>query len=369
MGIQYTLLQKDPHSRARLGTIDTPHGRIETPIFMPVVTPATLRELQCQILLCNTYHLYLRPGTEIVKLFGGLHGFMNWDGPILTDSGGFQIYSLKDLRAISEEGVAFRSHIDGSKHFMTPERAIEIQQILGADIMMAFDECVPYPASYEYTQKSLGLSNRWAKRCRQAKTSEKQALFGIVQGGMYKDLRQIAIEELVSIGFDGYALGGLSVGENKELMYEMAEFTADRLPADQPRYLMGVGKPQDIVTCVDFGIDMFDCVIPTRNARNGLLFTSQGAIQIKNQAYKFDTGPLDPACDCYTCRNFARAYLRHIFHAGEILASILNTIHNIHYYLRLMEDIRAAIKSGTFSDFRKNFFSNSVEKLDSITTV
>jgi queuine tRNA-ribosyltransferase len=363
MNFNFTLLKKDGTSNARLGRISTSHGDITTPIFMPVGTqgtvkgllPETVRDLGAEIILANTYHLYLRPGHDLIRTFGGLHQFINWPRPILTDSGGFQVYSLGALRKISEEGVAFQSHIDGSRHFISPETAIEIQEALGADIMMCFDECTPYPADFDYARTSLDLTNRWARRCREAHTNTRQALFGIVQGGTYHELRRRGADELTSIGFEGYALGGLSVGEPKDLMLEIVEATAPLLPAEQPRYLMGVGTPEDIVDCVHHGIDMFDCVLPTRNGRNGMLFTNEGKVVIKHARYRNDESPLDSTCDCYTCRNYSRAYLRHLFVAKEILGVVLNTIHNVRYFLRLMEQIREAIRHDAYGAFRDRF--------------
>lgn len=363
MSFSFELIKTSVDSRARLGRMTTAHGEVRTPVFMPVgtqgtvkaMTPDRLEEAGAEIILGNTYHLYLRPGHDLIREHGGLHRFMNWDRPILTDSGGFQIFSLGPLRKITEEGVRFQSHIDGSKHFLSPEKAVEIQQALGSDIMMCFDDCTPFPADRAYAEKSMALTHRWAKRCRAAKTSEGGALFGIVQGGMYRDLRTASVETLVEIGFDGYAIGGLSVGEPKALMLETLEATAPLLPAGQPRYLMGVGTPEDIVEGVHHGIDLFDCVIPTRCARNGLLFTNRGKVVIKNARYRTDQAPLDETCDCYTCRNFSRAYLRHLFIAREILALLLNTIHNVRFYLALMERIRTAIAGDAFEDFRRSF--------------
>jgi queuine tRNA-ribosyltransferase len=337
----FEFIKKDAKSNARLGKISTPHGVIHTPAFMPVGTqgtvksllPETVRELGAEIILSNTYHLYLRPGHQLIKKLGGLHRFMNWNGPILTDSGGFQVYSLGALRKISEEGVTFQSHIDGSRHFISPEISIEIQEALGSDIVMCFDECTPYPADFEYAQKSLDLTLRWAERSKKAKKENGQALFGIVQGSVYPELRKKAIQEIVNIGFDGYALGGLSVGEPIETMLELVAEHAPLLPENAPRYVMGVGTPGDILACVERGIDMFDCVIPTRCARNGLLFTKFGKIVIKNAIFREDENPIDPQCDCYTCRNYSRAYLRHLFMAKEILALVLNTIHNVRHYM------------------------------------
>ncbi|WP_053957011.1 tRNA guanosine(34) transglycosylase Tgt [Inediibacterium massiliense] len=366
MAIRYELIKECKQSGARLGRLHTPHGIIETPIFMPVgtqatvktMTPEELKEINAQIILSNTYHLYLRPGHDLVEKAGGLHKFMNWDRPILTDSGGFQVFSLGDLRKISEEGVEFRSHLDGSKHFISPEKAIEIENALGADIIMAFDECAPYPADRDYVKNSLERTTRWAKRCKEAhKNTDTQALFGIVQGGMYKDLREQSIKEITEIDFPGYAVGGLSVGEPKPLMYEVLEYTTPLLPKDKPRYLMGVGSPDCLIEGVIRGIDMFDCVLPTRIARNGTAMTSTGKVVIKNAKYKEDFSPLDPNCDCYTCRNYSKAYLRHLYKAEEILSGRLVTYHNLHFLLNLMKDIRQAIMEDRLLDFRKEFFT------------
>ena len=361
--LNFEQIKKDPASEARRGIIHTPHGDIQTPIFMPVgtqgtvkaLTPAVLEELGTQIILGNTYHLYLRPGHDLIARFGGLHRFMGWTGPILTDSGGYQIFSLGDLRKITEEGAMFKSHIDGSMHFLTPEKAVEIQRALGSDIMMVLDECTPYPATHDEARTSLARTLRWAKRSREAQQPGDGALFGIVQGGMYSELRRMSVDGLTEIGFDGYALGGLSVGEPKDQMFKVVEETTTLLPEQSPRYLMGVGTPSDLVTCVGYGIDMFDCVMPTRSARNGLLFTNREKIVIKHARYREDHEPIDPLCDCYTCRNFSRAYLRHLFMAGEILAMVLNTIHNVRFYLGLMERIREAIAAGHYESFKKTF--------------
>lgn len=369
MGFRFELIKGDNESEARLGKISTPHGEIHTPVFMPVGTqgtvkallPETVRELGAQIILSNTYHLYLRPGHELIRRLGGLHRFMNWNGPILTDSGGFQVYSLGALRKITEEGVAFRSHIDGSQHFITPEKSIEIQEALGSDIVMCFDECTPFPADFDYVRKSLDLTLRWAERSKRAKSRNGQALFGIVQGGIYPELRKRAIAELVAVGFDGYALGGLSVGEPVETMLDITAESAPLLPRDAPRYLMGVGTPRDIVESVERGIDMFDCVIPTRCARNGLLFTNAGKIVIKNAIFREDERPLDSECDCYTCRHYSRAYLRHLFMAGEILALVLNTIHNVRYFTALMEKIRTAVQEGGFRALKRKIIEGAGE--------
>ena len=348
----------------RTGILETARGNINTPAFMPVGTqgtvkalsPEELKSMGAEIILSNTYHLYLRPGHEIIRTLGGLHKFMNWDRPILTDSGGFQVFSLASLRKIREDGVEFRSHIDGSLHFLGPEKAMEVQVMLGSDIAMAFDECTPYPAEYSYAEKSLELTTRWARKCKEyLSTSQSPSLFGIVQGGMYKELRDRSIRELADIGFDGYAVGGLSVGESKEEMYEIIRFIAPLMPANSPRYLMGVGDLTDVLTAVENGFDMFDCVMPTRNARNGTLFTGSGRISIKRTEFKSDAGPLDPDCSCYTCRNYSRAYLRHLFLAKEILAMRLNTLHNVHFYLDFFKKMRAAISGKTFASFKKNW--------------
>jgi queuine tRNA-ribosyltransferase len=365
MDFGFKLIKTDINSRARLGVISTPHGEVNTPIFMPVGTQATVKTMSpdelkgigAEIILSNTYHLYLRPGHELVARLGGLHRFMGWDRPILTDSGGFQVFSHSQLRKITEEGVKFQSHLDGSYHFLTPESATCIQESLGADIIMCFDECAPYPSSYDYLKQSMEMTLRWAKRCKDAKKREDQALFGIIQGGMHKDLRLECTRGLLDIGFDGYAIGGLSVGETKPLMYEVVDYTAEAMPADRPRYLMGVGTPEDLVEGVMLGVDMFDCVMPTRNARTGTLFTSSGKMNIKNAKYAEDESPVDPECGCYTCRNFTRAYLRHLYHAGEILAMRLNTLHNLYYYLNLMKEIRAAVNEDRFLEFRGAFYS------------
>ena len=365
MPFQFDLIKQDSKTSARLGKMITPHGMVHTPAFMPVGTQGTVKSMlpeeikNCgaEIILGNTYHLYLRPGHETIKKLGGLHRFMNWPDPILTDSGGFQVYSLSALRKITPDGVMFRSHIDGSKHFLSPQKAIEIQEALGSDIMMCLDECTPYPATLSQTKESLTLTVKWAQLCRTAKSSVDQALFGIIQGGTYLDLRKQAVEQTAVLGFDGYALGGVSVGEPKEIMYEITDSITPLLPADKPRYLMGVGTPQDIVFGVSCGIDMFDCVIPTRCARHGLLFTNSEKIVIKNSRWRECNDPLDETCDCYTCKNYSRAYLRHLYVAGEILAMVLNTIHNVRYYMRLLEQIRAALKEGRFLEFKNDFLN------------
>ncbi|HAU5020575.1 TPA: tRNA guanosine(34) transglycosylase Tgt [Clostridioides difficile] len=364
--VRYELIKTCKQSGARLGRLHTPHGIIETPIFMPVgtqatvksMTPEELKEIGSQIILSNTYHLYMRPGHELIKRAGGLHNFMNWDKPILTDSGGFQVFSLGPLRKIKEEGVEFRSHLDGSKHFLTPEKAMEIQNALGSDIMMAFDECAPYSADREYVKNSLERTTRWLKRCKDAhNNTDKQALFGIIQGGMYKDLREQSAKEITSIDLPGYAIGGLSVGEPKPLMYDVLEHTTPLMPKDKPRYLMGVGSPDDLVEGVIRGVDMFDCVLPTRIARNGTAMTSQGKVVVRNATYAEDFTPLDPECDCYACKNYSRAYIRHLIKANEILGARLITTHNLHFLLNLMKQIRQAIMEDRLLDFRNEFFA------------
>ncbi len=346
--VRYELIKTCKQTGARLGRLHTPHGVIETPIFMPVgtqatvkaMTPEELKDIGSQIILSNTYHLYMRPGHDLIERAGGLHKFMNWDKPILTDSGGFQVFSLGPLRKIKEEGVEFRSHLDGSKHFLSPEKATEIQNALGSDIIMAFDECAPYPADRQYVKNSLERTTRWLERCKAAhKYPERQALFGIVQGGMYKDLREQSAREITAIDLPGYAIGGLSVGEPKEMMYEVLDYTVPLLPEDKPRYLMGVGSPDDLLEGVLRGIDMFDCVLPTRIARNGTAMTSQGKVVVRNASYAEDFTSLDPECDCYTCRNYTKAYLRHLIKCNEILGARLLTIHNLHFLLKLMEKI------------------------------
>jgi queuine tRNA-ribosyltransferase len=344
---------------ARLGVLETAHGAIDTPVFMPVGTygavkgmdPAGLRELGAQIVLGNTFHLWLRPGLDVIAAHGGLHRFMGWDGPLLTDSGGFQVFSLGEMRKISEEGVKFQSPVNGDACFLTPEESMRIQRVLNSDIVMVFDECTPHPATYEQTRDSMQLSMRWAARSKQAHAGNTNALFGIVQGGMHESLRDESLAALTAIGFDGYAIGGLSVGEPKPDMLRILRHTAPRLPPDRPRYLMGVGTPADIVAAVSAGIDMFDCVLPTRNARNGWLYTRHGVIKLRNARYRDDLAPLDADCACYTCRNFTRAYLHHLQRVNEMLGARLNTLHNLHYYQELMRDLRAAIAAGRLAAF------------------
>ena len=361
MSFAFELIARDSSTHARAGELATSRGTIPTPVFMPVGTYASVKamtteeltDIDVRLILANTYHLYLRPGHELIRRLGGLHRFMNWPGAILTDSGGFQVYSLSKMRTINDDGVVFQSHLDGSSHTLTPERAIEIQESLGADIIMCFDECTPYPADREYTAASADLTREWAIRCKRAKNSTGQALFGIVQGGMYEDLRRRSVQEIVDIGFDGYAVGGLSVGEDKATMAFMASAALEELPRAKPRYIMGVGAPQDLLTCISLGADMFDCVLPTRNARNGCLFTSRGKLIIKNARYAEDPEPLDDQCACYTCSRYSRAYLRHLYMAKEILAMRLNTIHNIYFFMDLMKRARSRIKDGTFESFKK----------------
>ena len=355
-----TLSFQGHDGKARAGKIETPRGSIHTPIFMPVgtlgtvkaMTPEELKNIGAEIILGNTYHLHLRPSDSLIAKLGGLHSFMNWDRPILTDSGGFQVFSLAKLHKRSEEGVRFQSHLDGSSFWLTPEISISIQENLGSDIMMVFDECPEMPASHKKLQESLELTTRWARRCKEVRKTD-QALFGIVQGGGELDLRRQSLEQMTEIGFDGYALGGLSVGESKEEMYYVLDHVAHEMPAVTPRYLMGVGEPEDLLAGIEAGIDMFDCVMPTRNARNGNLFTSEGKVTIKQAKYREDERPLDPNCNCSTCQHYSRAYLRHLYQCNEILAMRLNTLHNLHFYLQLMRDSRDAILAGNFSAFRQ----------------
>ncbi|WP_270349166.1 tRNA guanosine(34) transglycosylase Tgt [Megamonas funiformis] len=364
--ITYELIKQCPHTGARAGRIHTPHGSFDTPIFMPVGTqasvktlaPEELKEMGAGIILSNNYHLFLRPGSKLVKEAGGLHKFMNWDRAILTDSGGFQVFSLGDLRKISEEGVTFRSHIDGSKKFLSPEIATQSQMDLGADIIMAFDECVPYPADFKYTRESMELTLRWAQRCKDTMTNPNQGLFGIVQGGMYKDLRIECANRLVDMDFPGYAVGGLSVGEPKELMYEMLDITLEHLPQNKARYLMGVGTPDCLVEGVMRGIDMFDCVYPTRVARNGTAMTWNGRLVIKNAQYEHDFHPIDEHCNCYTCRNYSRAYIRHLVRVNEIFGLRLLTIHNLHFLIDFMRQMRQSIMEDRFLEFYRKFTAN-----------
>ena len=363
--ITYELLHEDKNSGARRGIVHTPHGDIQTPVFMPVgtqatvksMTPEELKELGAQIILSNTYHLYLRPGENIVKEAGGLHKFMNWDRPILTDCGGFQVFSLSDLRTISEDGVEFRSHLDGSKHMFTPEKVMQIEEDLGADIIMSFDECCPYPSTYEYTKNSMERTTRWAVRCKKAHTNvEKQGLFGIIQGGFYKDLRQQSAKDLVALDFLGYAIGGISVGEPKEEFIDILRYTAPLMPKDKPRYLMGVGTPDYLIEAALAGIDMCDCVLPTRIARNGTAMTWNGKVVIRNATYERDFTPLDPECDCYACRNYTRAYIRHLVKTKEILGTRLLSIHNLYFLTKLMERVRMEIENDNLLKFKEEFY-------------
>ena len=361
----FELLKTDASSKARRGRVITTHGVIETPVFMPVGTQASVKaldprellEMGTQILLGNTYHLALRPGMDIMNEAGGLHRFMNWDLPILTDSGGFQVFSLGKMRKITEEGVKFRSPVDGSEVWLDPERSMAVQRQLGSDIVMIFDECTPYPVSYDDSKKSMELSLRWAKRSLEAHGDSPSALFGIVQGSMFLDQRDQSLEALVEMGFDGYAIGGLSVGEPKDEMFKVMRHTAPLLPADQPRYVMGVGKPEDLVEGVRRGVDMFDCVMPTRNARNSHLFTDTGVLKLRNAANRTYDGPIDDTCDCYTCKNYSRAYLHHLDKCGEILGATLNTIHNLRHYQRVMEGLRGAIEVGQLDQFVTEFYA------------
>jgi queuine tRNA-ribosyltransferase len=359
--VRFELLATD--ARARRGRLHFDRGVVETPAFMPVgtygtvkaMTPGELQDLGAHIVLGNTFHLFLRPGLEVIAAHGDLHDFMQWPGPILTDSGGFQVFSLGALRKLDETGVGFRSPVNGDRVFLTPEQSMRIQRVLGADVVMQFDECTPWPADHGTAARSMELSLRWAARSRMAHGDNPAALFGIVQGGMYEDLRQQSVEGLAAIGFDGYAIGGLSVGEPKEEMLRVLDHTTPLLPAERPRYLMGVGTPEDLLAAVAEGVDMFDCVMPTRNARNGHLFTHDGVVRIRNSVHRSDTGPLDEACDCPTCRQYSRAYLHHLERAGEILGARLNTLHNLHFYQRLMQGMREAITEGRFAAFARGF--------------
>ena len=362
--ISYELKHVCKQSGARYGILHTPHGDVETPMFMPVgtlatvkgISPEMLKEMHSQVILANTYHLWLRPGEDVIEKAGGLHKFMNYDGPMLTDSGGFQVFSLGKTRKIEEEGVKFKSIIDGSALFLSPEKGIEIQNKLGADIIMSFDECAPYPCTYEYMKDSMERTLRWAKRGKEAhKNTDKQALFGIVQGGEYADLRERCAKELVKMDFPGYSIGGTSVGEPKDVMYKMVDDAVKWLPEDKPRYLMGVGNPIDLIECAIRGIDMYDCVLPTRVARHGAVMTSMGRININNEKYKYDYTPLDPNCDCYTCKNYTKSYIRHLHKCDEIFGKTLLSIHNVNFLLKLASDIRQAIKEDRLLDFKEEF--------------
>jgi queuine tRNA-ribosyltransferase len=365
MAFRFEIIRKDTLSKARLGKVETDHGSFTTPAFLPVgtqgsvksLTPEELVEIGVEAILGNTYHLYLRPGHETIGRLGGLHAFIHWEKPILTDSGGFQIFSLGSLRKVSEEGVTFQSHLDGSSHFLTPEKVMEIQRVLGTDIAMVLDECVPHPSPYEYVKASSEQTGRWAKRCLEVKRERGPALFAIVQGGVYRDLREKSAQTLVEMGFEGYAIGGLSVGEPKSMMSDVLEWTTPLLPENTPRYLMGVGTPEDMIHAVILGVDFFDCVLPTRNARNGTLFTSTGKLSIKQAQYAEDQRPVDETCTCYTCRHYSRAYLRHLYISKEILSSRLNTIHNLYYYINLFRKMKEAIQKGCLLDFYKSHTS------------
>jgi len=362
--MQFEVLARD--GAARRGKLTLPHGVVDTPAFMPVGTygtvkamsPEELKGLGAQIVLGNTFHLWLRPGLDVVGAHGGLHRFMGWNGPILTDSGGYQVFSLGELRKITEEGVRFQSPVNGDPCFLTPEESMRIQRVLDSDVVMVFDECTPYPADYEVARESMELSLRWAERSKRAHEGNRNALFGIVQGGMHEPLRDVSLEGLTKIGFDGYAIGGLSVGEPREEMRRILAHTAPRLPADRPRYLMGVGTPQDLVEAVTAGMDMFDCVLPTRNARNGWVYTRNGIVKLRNARHRDEVEPLDAECACYTCRNFTRAYLHHLQRVNEILGARLNTLHNLHYYQELMRELRAAIEAGRLAEWSTEFSRN-----------
>ncbi|MCB9206702.1 MAG: tRNA guanosine(34) transglycosylase Tgt [Ignavibacteriales bacterium] len=378
--MNFKIVNKDKHTKARAGYFETDHGIIETPRFMPVGTQGTVKavsqrilkdEIKAPIILGNTYHLYLRPGMEILEGAGGLHKFMNWDNAILTDSGGFQIFSLAELRKLKSDGVEFKSHLDGSKHFFSPEKVIEIERTIGSDIMMVLDECTPYPCDYDYAVKSTQLTSDWAILNKEAfdkskpKYGHNQYLFGIVQGSVYKDLREKSAKDLIKLDFDGYAIGGLAVGEPTQEMYEMTNFTTDFLPENKPRYLMGVGRPENILEAIERGIDMFDCVMPTRNARNAYLFTSNGIVSMRNSSFKNDFSPLDENCNCYTCTNFTKAYLRHLFTAREILALELASIHNLTFYLNLTNTAREKIIEGSFIEWKEKIISKLTQRINS----
>jgi queuine tRNA-ribosyltransferase len=372
--LKFSIISKDVSSKARAGFFETDHGIVETPAFMPVGTQGTVKavnpeflekDIKAQIVLSNTYHLYLRPGTEILEKAGGLHNFMNWQKPILTDSGGYQVYSLSSLRKLKENGVEFRSHLDGSSHFFSPVKVIQIQRSIGSDIMMVLDECTPYPCDYEYADKSTELTSKWAELNKEAFDNTKpfygnnQFLFGIIQGSVYKELREKSASDLRKLDFDGYAIGGLAVGEPAEEMYSITDFTTDFMPEDKPRYLMGVGRPENILESIERGIDMFDCVMPTRNARHGVLFTSEGVLTLTNSQFKDDFEKLDVNCECYTCKNYSRAYLRHLFNAGELLALELASIHNLHFYISLMSEARKKIIDSSFKEWK----NKTIEKI------
>ena len=372
--LNFAVIAKDRNSKARAGFFETDHGVVETPAFMPVGTQGTVKavnqdfleqNIKAQIVLSNTYHLYLRPGTEILEKAGGLHKFMNWQKPILTDSGGYQVYSLSSLRKLKEDGVEFRSHLDGSTHFFSPEKVIQIQRSIGSDIMMMLDECTPYPCEFDYADKSTELTSRWAVLNKEAFENSKpvydheQFLFGIIQGSTFKDLRERSAKDLKKLEFDGYAIGGLAVGEPAEVMYDITNFTTDLMLEDKPRYLMGVGRPENILESIERGIDMFDCVMPTRNARHAVLFTSEGVLTLTNAKFKDDFDKVDEKCDCHTCKNYSRAYLRHLFNAGELLALELASIHNLHFYISLVNESRKRIIDGSFSEWK----NKTIEKI------
>ncbi|PKL88596.1 MAG: tRNA guanosine(34) transglycosylase Tgt [Ignavibacteriae bacterium HGW-Ignavibacteriae-2] len=376
--MRFELHHTDPASKARAGKLFTDHGEIETPIFMPVGTQGTVKsinqhqlkdDINAPIILGNTYHLFLRPGTEILEEAGGLHKFMSWDRPILTDSGGFQVFSLSDLRKLKKDGVEFRSHLDGSKHFFTPQKVINIQRSIGSDIMMVLDECTPYPCDYDYAKKSKALTSAWALLNKEAFENtnplyaHKQFLFGIIQGSVYKDLRQQSAEDLIKLDFDGYAIGGLAVGEPAKKMYEITDFTTDVMPPNKPRYLMGVGRPENILEAIERGIDMFDCVMPTRNARNAYLFTTEGILTIKNSSYKNDFTTVDKNCDCFTCRNYSKSYLRHLYNSKELLYFQLATIHNLKFYLNLVRQAREEILKNNFINWKQEIISKVTQKI------
>ncbi|MGM0578972.1 MAG: tRNA guanosine(34) transglycosylase Tgt [Myxococcota bacterium] len=362
---RFELLVDDPHGRARRGRLHTAHGSVETPVFMPVgtagtvkgMTPVQLRDLGAEIILGNTYHLYLRPGMDVIEKLGGLHRMMGWDGPILTDSGGFQVFSMRDISKVGEDGVTFRSHLDGSKHLLSPEKAIGIQETLGSDVVMAFDQCPPAGAEPRAVREAVERTTRWARRCVDARRREDNALFGIVQGGLDRDLRRKSADDLLALPFEGYAIGGLSVGESREETWAALEWTAEMLPSEQPRYLMGVGTPEDLVMAVRHGVDMFDCVLPTRNARTGRMLVPDGYMNIRNARFRLDDRPIVEGCTCYTCRNFSRAYVRHLDRSREILGSVLATLHNLHFLLDLMRDVRARIEEGTFQSWSDEFLA------------
>ncbi|NNJ53851.1 MAG: tRNA guanosine(34) transglycosylase Tgt [Ignavibacteriaceae bacterium] len=366
--LKFSLTAKDKNSKARAGYFETDHGNVETPTFMPVGTQGTVKavnqnflaeEIKSEIILANTYHLYLRPGTEVLEKAGGLHNFMNWKNPILTDSGGYQVYSLSNLRKLKEGGVEFRSHLDGSSHFFSPEKVIQIQRSIGSDILMVLDECTPYPCDYDYAQKSTELTSNWGVLNKEAFEksnplySHIQYLFGIIQGSVYKDLREKSAADLIKLNFDGYAIGGLAVGEPAREMYDITNFTTELMPEEKPRYLMGVGRPENILESIERGIDMFDCVMPTRNARHAVIFTSKGVLSLRNSQFKEDFNNLDEYCTCYTCTNYSRAYLRHLFNAGELLALQLASIHNLYFYIKLVKEARNKIIQGTFRDWKE----------------